>query len=158
MDKIKGKSFIKYIQERLKENIRKDITKKYDNKIIIPSEISDLIKKIITNKKYYEFNETNNKKEIEKIEKYLAFSNKEIKNSDLIKKSNSESFSNYIFVCLLNTNNKEENDIKENINEIFKNLSFIFDVSYDDKFGIFKEAPKSNDSTAYFDEHIKNFK
>ena len=159
MDKIKGKSFIKYIQERLKENIRKDITKKYDNKkIIIPSEISDLIKKIITNKKCYEFNEANIKKEIEKIEKYLAFSNNEIKNSDLIKKSNSESFSNYIFACLLNTNNKEEKDIKENINEIFKNLSFIFEVSYDDKFEIFKEAPKSNDSTAYIDENIKKFK
>ena len=159
VNKIKGKNFIKYLQEKLKQNIRKDIIKKYDGKEIkkIPSEISGLIKKIITNTKY-DFNEKNNKKDIEIIQKYLTFSNDEIQNSDLIKKSNVQSFSNYIEVCFINTNNKEEKDITENLMEIFNNLSFIFEVSFDDKFGIFKEVPKSNDNTDYIVEYIKKFK
>ena len=141
VNKIKGKNFIKYLQEKLKQNIRKDIIKKYDGKEIkkIPSEISGLIKKIITNTKY-DFNEKNNKKDIEIIQKYLTFSNDEIQNSDLIKKSNVQSFSNYIEVCFINTNNKEEKDITENLMEIFNNLSFIFEVSFDDKFEYLKKS------------------
>ena len=141
VNKIKGKNFIKYLQEKLKQNIRKDIIKKYDGKEIkkIPSEISGLIKKIITNTKY-DFNEKNNKKDIEIIQKYLTFSNDEIQNSDLIKKSNVQSFSNYIEVCFINTNNKDEKDITENLMEIFNNLSFIFEVSFDDKFEYLKKS------------------
>lgn len=160
MDKIKGKNFIKYLQERLKDNIRKDITKKYDKKekFIIPSEISGPIKKIITNENKYDYKEEKNKKDIEIIEKYLTFSNNEIKNSELIKKSNLGDFEKYIFSCIYSTNSKEEKDINENLFEILRNLNFIFEMSYDDKYGIFKDFQKSGDNTDYIVRHIKNFK
>jgi GTP-binding protein EngB required for normal cell division len=54
VDRIKGKTFIKYLLEKLKENIRTDIIPKFEEKKIdIDSEISDLIEKI--NKNHFEY-------------------------------------------------------------------------------------------------------
>jgi len=161
MDKIKGKTFIKYLQERLKENIRKDILKKYDKKekFIIPSEISGAIKKIIiNNENKYDYKEEKNKKDIEIIEKYLTFSNNEIKNSELIKKSKLESFEKYIFSCITNIYIKDDKYINENLFEILRNLDFIFGMTYDNKYGIFKDFQKSGDNSDYIVKLIKNIK
>ena len=50
INKIKGKTFIKYLFEKLKGNIENDIITKFEEKNInIDSEIADLIEKIIKN-------------------------------------------------------------------------------------------------------------
>jgi len=160
LDKIKGKTYLKYLLEKLKENIRNDIIEiKFDEKNInITPEISDLIEKIIKDHSEYKIDPKKNEKDLNKINKYLTFANNNLKESRLLKKSYIESFREDLVNNINNANHKEEEDIDENLKEIFRNLDFIFQKSSEKKYGKFRDAPISkNDKTSY-ELNLKEFK
>ena len=163
LDKIKGKTYLKYLSEKLKENIRTDIITKFDEKKInIDSGISDLIEKIIKDHSEYKIEPKKNGKDLTKINKYLAFASNNLKESILLKQSYIESFSENLVYNINIANNKEEEDIDENLNEIFRNLDFIFQNSTEKKYGALRDAPISKNDNFYenifsqFKEKTKN--
>ena len=159
LDKIRGKTYLKYLLEKLKENIRNDIEIKFEEKNInINPEISDLIEKIIKDHSEYKIVPKKNEKDLIKINKYLTFANNNLKESPLLKKSYIESFREDLVNNMNNANHKEEEDIDENLKEIFRNLDFIFQKSSEKKYGKFRDAPISkNDKTSY-ELNLKKFK
>lgn len=167
LDKLKGKTFLKYILTRLKESIRNDINLKFNEKdVIIAPDVSNKIKEIISNK-FAEgddkINIEKNKKDIEQIELYLTFAKNNIKNCDLINKSNIDSFITNLVQFIYKINEKEEEEINQNLILILNKLDFVFQVSPDTKFGKFRDIPifkkfdsSINDELKKFKEDVKN--
>ena len=165
LDKLKGKTFLKHLLERLKENIKNDITEKFNEKEVnIDKNISINIKEILNNKFKYEeekIYQKKNPKAIEKLEKYLTFAKNNIRNCDLLNKSNINSFTFNLMNFINKTNEKKEDDINENLLIILKQLDFVFQVSFDTKFGKFRDIPifkKFNSSLNELNENLKQFK
>ena len=159
VDQIKGKTFIKYLLEKLKENIRTDIIPKFEEKKIdIDSEISNLIEKITKNHFEYKIDPKKNEKDLIKINKYLTFVNNNLKESNLLKKSYIESFSENLVYNIHIANSKDVEDIDENLNEIFRNLDFIFQNRSDKKFGQFRDAPISKNEKTSYETYLQQFK
>ena len=109
LNKIKGKTFLKYLTERLKENISQNINGKFKEKEVnIDSKISNEVREIIK-KKYLKDNidEKKDKKDIEKVEKILTFSKNNINNSKLLQDSKINKFRENFMYFINKANNKE---------------------------------------------------
>ena len=157
-DIIKGKTFPKYLLERLKENTRNDINEKFDEKKEnICSD--DSIKEFLNNNKYFNQNkEKKNKKDLEKIEKYLSFGKNNISSSHLLKSSNIEKFTENLIYYIDISNKVEEKEINENLSRIFDNLDLVFKINSDSKFGKFSNAPIFDNIKNDAEIDLNNFK
>ena len=162
LDKLKGKTFLKHLLERLKENIKNDITEKFNEKEVnIDKNISINIQEILNNKFKYEeekIYQKKNPKDIEKLEKYLTFAKNNIRNCDLLNKSNINSFTINLMNFINKTNEKKEDDINENLLIILKQLDFVFQVNSDTKFGKFRDVPIFKKFDSSLNENLKQFK
>lgn len=160
LNKIKGKTFLKYLTERLKENINQDINERfYEKEVNIDSKISNEVREIIK-KKYLKDNvdEKKDKKDIEKVEKILTFSKNNINNSKLLQDSKINKFRENFMYFINKANNKEGEEINSNLTKIFENLDFVFQVGYDEKFGKLRDTPIFDNIKSSTEINLNQFK
>lgn len=160
LNKIEGKTFLKYLTERLKENINQDINERfYEKEVNIDSKISNEFREIIK-KKYLKDNvdEKKDKKNIEKVEKILTFSKNNINNSKLLQDSKINKFRENFMYFINKANNKEGEEINSNLTKIFENLDFVFQVGYEEKFGKLRDTPIFDNIKSSTEINLNQFK
>ena len=108
---IKGVTFNKYLKEKLKDNIKNDISDTYNEKLIQSNEIYEKEIKQISDKNNYSFKD----KDIEQIAKYISFAKNNINKSILLSNSNINIFEEKLINWIKNIKKKENEDINENM-------------------------------------------
>ena len=110
-EKVKGETFNRFLKEKLKDNIKNDISSNYNEKLIQLDEIYIKEIKQINEKNNYSFN--NN--DIKQIAKYISFAKNNINKSILLSKSNINIFEEKLINWIKNIKKKENEDINENM-------------------------------------------
>ena len=136
--RIKGKTFSEHLIKQLEENIKEDINKNYDKKKVKPNiEIENSFKKEIESNNNYKFK----KGEITKAIKLISFGNENIRNSDLLFKSNIYKLKEDLKFSIVRAYKTKTEEIKENLALCFKLLDDCFGVDPNVKYGNFSSAP-----------------
>ena len=154
LDKIKGGTFNKYLNDILKDNIKNDIPDKFNDKLVEPNlSIKESVEKII--KDYsLKFKE----KELDLIVKYITFGKQNLCNSDLLKKSNIDVFTRDLLISIGNAKKKEEEEINSNLKKCLKILDDVFEVDPDTKYGKCRDAPIAKVVKPHVEEDLNNMK
>ena len=151
IDKIKGGTFIKYLKERLLDDVKNDIKEKFDEKKVIQnSDIENDVSNILT---YNKIKCTKN--DISLIAKYITFEKENLCKSNLLSQSNIDIFTRDLLVGINKAKDKEEEEINKNLRYCFKILDNVFDVDPNTKFGQFKEAPIAKIIIPHADEDLQ---
>ena len=132
IDKIKGKTFNKYIVEELKEKIKNDFEYKFndDDATTLINKYEKEIKSIKENKNF-SFKEN----ELDQIIKYISFANNHLKTSILYHKSNYFIFEKNIISWIKNIKRNDDNDFDLNDLNIINDINILIpvDIKYKDE-------------------------
>ena len=137
INKNKGGTFIKYLKNRLLDDVKNDIKEKFDEKKVIQnSDIENDVSSILS---YNKIKCTKN--EISLIAKCITFEKDNLCKSNLLSQSNIDIFSKELLIGINKAKDKEDEEINKNLKYCFKILDNVFDVDPNTKFGEFKDAP-----------------